>query len=46
MAVIPPRNNASHWKKPSPGAGPRNEATRACKRLGRGFWKKWSDYHR
>ncbi|GKS87692.1 IS5 family transposase [Acidovorax sp. SUPP2539] len=46
MAVIPPRKNASHWKKSSPGSAHRNEAIRACQRLGRGIWKKWSGYHR
>ena len=46
MAVIPPRKNASHWKKSSPGSAQRNEAIRACKRLGRSIWKKWSGYHR
>ncbi|MDP9607141.1 UNVERIFIED_ORG: hypothetical protein J2W38_006962 [Variovorax paradoxus] len=45
MAVMPPRRNASHWKKPSLGSGPRNEAIRACKRLGRSISKKWSGYH-
>ena len=34
-AVIPPRRNAKPWKKNSPGAGTRNEALRAIKRLGR-----------
>ena len=34
-AVIPPRRNAKPWKKDSPGAGARNEALRAIKRLGR-----------
>ena len=34
MAVIPPRKNASHWKKSSPGWAHRNEAIAACKRLG------------
>jgi hypothetical protein len=46
MAVIPPRKNASLWKRSSPGAAHRNDAIRACKRLGRGIWKKWSGYHR
>jgi len=46
VAVIPPRKNASHWKKSSPGSAQRNEAIRACKRLGRSIWKKWSGYHR
>lgn len=46
MALIPPRKNAGHWKKSSPGSAHRNEAIRACKRLGRSIWKKWSGYHR
>jgi hypothetical protein len=45
MAGIPPRKNAAHWKKSSPCSAYRNEAIRACKRLGRGIWKKWSGYH-
>ncbi|MCS4291961.1 hypothetical protein M2375_000156 [Comamonas sp. BIGb0152] len=35
MAVIPPRKDARHWKKSSAGSAHRNEAIRACKRLGR-----------
>ena len=46
MAVIPPRKNASLWRRPSPGAESRNEAVRACRRLGRRIWKTWSGYHR
>lgn len=46
MAVIPPRKNASHWKKSSLGSAHRNEAILACKRLGRSICKKWSGYHR
>lgn len=46
MAVIPPRKNASLWKRSSPGSEPRNEAVRACKRFGRRLWKLWSGYHR
>lgn len=45
-AVIPPRKNASLWHRPSPGAESRNEAVRACRRLGRQIWKTWSGYHR
>ena len=45
-AVIPPRRNAKPWKKNSPGAGTRNEALRAIKRLGRTIWRRWSGYHR
>jgi hypothetical protein len=45
IAVIPPRKNASHWKKPSAGWAHRNKAIRACKRLGRSSWRKWSGYH-
>lgn len=45
-AVIPPRKNACVWKKSSPGSEHRNEAVRACKRLGRRIWKVWSGYHR
>lgn len=46
QAVIPPRKNARLWKKNSVGARVRNEAVRACRRLGRSIWKKWSGYHR
>jgi hypothetical protein len=45
-ALIPPRKNARAWKKTEPGAASRNEALRACRRLGRTIWKKWSGYHR
>ena len=45
-AIIPPRRNAKPWKKKSPGAGARNEALRAIKRLGRTIWRKWTGYHR
>ena len=45
-AVIPPRRNAKPWKRDGPGAGARNEAVRAIKRLGRTIWRHWSGYHR
>ena len=46
QAVIPPRKNARAWKSNQTGAASRNEALRACQRLGRGIWKKWSGCHR
>jgi len=46
QAVIPPRKNGKPWKETRQGAAVRNEALRACQRLGRGIWKKWSGYHR
>jgi len=46
QAVIPPRKNAQTWKATLVGAHARNEALRACDRLGRSIWKKWSGYHR
>lgn len=46
QAVIPPRKNAQAWKATLAGALARNEALRACHRLGRSIWKKWSRYHR
>ena len=46
QAVIPPRKNAQAWKTTLAGALARNEALRACHRLGRSIWKKWSGYHR
>jgi IS5 family transposase len=46
VAVIPPRKNASLWRRTSPGSESRNEAVRACQRLGQSIWKTWSGYHR
>lgn len=46
QAVIPPRKNAQPWKEKLVGALARNEALKACHRLGRNIWKKWSGYHR
>jgi hypothetical protein len=46
QAVIPPRKNGKTWKETWVGASVRNAALRACQRLGRGIWKKWSGYHR
>lgn len=46
QAVTPPRKNAQPWKATRAGALARNEALRACCRLGRGIWKQWSGYHR
>lgn len=46
QAVIPPRKNAQPWKETLVGASVRNEALRACHRLGWRIWKKWSGYHR
>lgn len=46
QAVIPPRKNAQAWKATLVGAVVRNEALRACHRLGLSIWKKWSGYHR
>jgi len=46
QAIIPPRKNAQVWKDTSAGAQVRNQAVRACKRLGSRIWKKWSGYHR
>ncbi|ANY61458.1 transposase [Comamonas aquatica] len=46
QAIIAPRKNARAWKGTQAGASSRNEALRACQRLGRRIWKKWSGYHR
>lgn len=46
QAVIPPRKNAKLWKVQHAGDQARNEAVRACQRLGWRLWKKWSGYHR
>ena len=43
--VPPPRKNAQLWKFKRTGELARNDAVRACIRLGR-LWKKWSGYHR
>ena len=45
-AIIPPRRNAKPWNRGSPGAGARNEALRATKRLGRAIWRRWGGHHR
>lgn len=42
--IIPPRKNA-RIRKGSVFVQ-RNAAIAACKRVGRGIWKAWSDYHR
>ena len=39
QAVIPPRKNARPWRQTLEGAGGRNEALRACQRLGRRIWR-------
>ena len=46
QAVIPPRKNGKPWKATFVGASVRNEALKACGRLGWAIWKKWSGYHR
>ena len=46
QAIIAPRKNARAWKSSQTGAASRNEALRACQRLGRRIWKKWIGYHR
>lgn len=42
--VIPPRKEARLRK--GLAFTHRNEAVKACKRLGRAIWKRWSGYHR
>ena len=46
QAVIPARKNGTPWKTTLMGASVRNEALKACGRLGLAIWKKWSGYHR
>lgn len=46
QAVILPRKNGKPRKETLMGAAVRNDALRACQRLGQGIWKKWSGYHR
>lgn len=40
------RKNAQPWKATLVGAVVRNDALRACHRLGHSIWRKWSGYHR
>ena len=44
IPITPPRK----WARLRKGLAfaHRNEAVKACKRLGRTIWKRWSDYHR
>ena len=42
--IIPPRKNARVRK--GDAFAHRNAAIAACRRLGRGLWKRWSGYHR
>lgn len=44
MPIIAPRKGARLRK--GPAFTHRNEAVKACKRLGRAIWKRWSGYHR
>ncbi len=44
IPIIPPRKGARLRK--GLAFAHRNEAARACKRLGRAIWKRWSGYHR
>lgn len=44
IPVIPPRKGTRLRK--GMASTHRNEAVKACKRLGRAIWKRWSDYHR
>lgn len=44
IPIIPPRKGARLRK--GLAFAHRNEAVRACKRLGRVIWKRWSGYHR
>ncbi len=39
-AIVPPRRNASPWKKDTFGAKARNEALRANKHLSRTIWRR------
>lgn len=44
VPIIPPRKGARLRK--GLAFAHRNEAVKACKRLGRSIWKRWSGYHR
>jgi hypothetical protein len=46
QAGTPPRKNGKPWKAALAGVSVRNEALKACHRLGYAIWKKWSGYHR
>jgi hypothetical protein len=46
QAGTPPRKNGKPWKTALVGAGVRNEALKACGRLGCAIWKQWSGDHR
>ena len=46
QAGSPLRKSAGPWGQALEGAGAGREALRACQRLGRRIWKKWSGYHR
>jgi hypothetical protein len=46
QAVIPPRKNGKPWKATLMGASVRNEALKACHRLGHAICKQWGGYYR
>jgi hypothetical protein len=46
QAVVSPSKNGKPWKATLVGASVRNEALKACHRLGYAIWKQWSGYHR
>ncbi len=46
QAGTPPRKNGKPWKATLVGAGVRNEALKACHRLGYAICKQWSGDHR
>ena len=46
QAGTPPRKNGKPWKATLMGASVRNEALKACHRLGLAICKQWSGYHR
>jgi Transposase DDE domain len=45
-AVMPARKNGQLWEETLVGASVRNEALKACHRLGWRIWKNWSGNHR
>ncbi len=46
QAIIPPRKNGKPWKATLMSARVRNEALKACHRLGYAIWKQWNGYYR
>ena len=46
VTVGAPSQSSRHVLRKGSAFTHRNEAVKACKRLGRTIWKRWSGYHR